>query len=42
MTAEELYRRVTKAIDKGNNVEIRKNKDGELVVFEVKKHIVTC
>lgn len=42
MTADELYKRVTKAIERGNNVEIRKGKDGELIVYEVKKNIVTC
>lgn len=42
VTAEELYKKVNKAIDRGNNVEIRKGKDGNLVVYEVKKNIVTC
>lgn len=27
-------------INRGNNVEIRKNKDGSLKVYEVKKNIV--
>lgn len=42
MSSDELYKKVMKAINRGNNVEIRKGKDGELIVFEVKKNIVTC
>lgn len=35
-----LYEKVTAAIARGNNVEIRKGKDGDLVVFEIRKKII--
>jgi len=40
MDQETLYKKVTAAIDRGNNVEIRKGRDGELQVFEIKKKIL--
>lgn len=30
---------IRKIVDKGNNAEVKKNKDGTLKVFEVQKHI---
>jgi hypothetical protein len=29
-----------KILDKGNNIEVKKNRDGQIVVMEVKKVIV--
>jgi hypothetical protein len=29
-----------KILDKGNNIEVKKNRDGQIVVMEVKKTIV--
>lgn len=40
MDKDTLYAKVTAAIDRGNNVEIRKGRDGELMIFEVKKKIL--
>lgn len=37
MDKDTLYNKVQAAIDRGNNVEIRKGRDGELQVFEIKK-----
>lgn len=36
----EVLRKIHLIVDRGNNVEIKKSKDGELKVFEVKKNIV--
>ena len=41
MDKEKLFELITKAIDRGNNVEIRKKPDGTWQVLEVKKNIVT-
>lgn len=45
LTSEGKYDLVMKSIlaivDHGNNAEVRLNKDGELDVFEVKKHKIT-
>lgn len=35
-----LYTKVMAAIERGNNVEIRKGRDGELQIFEIKKKII--
>lgn len=40
MDEKTLYNKVTAAIARGNNVEIRKGKDGDLQVFEIKKKII--
>lgn len=40
MDKDTLYNKVQAAIDRGNNVEIRKGRDGELQVFEIKKKIL--
>ena len=40
MDKDTLYKKVTQAIERGNNVEIRKGKDGDLQVFEIKKKII--
>ncbi len=38
---KEVIIKIRKIVDRGNNVEIKKTKDGELKVFEVKKNIVS-
>lgn len=35
--AKELYMKIMETVDKGNDVEIRKDKDGNLVVYELRK-----
>lgn len=40
MDQKTLYTKVMTAIERGNNVEIRKGKDGELQIFEIKKKIL--
>lgn len=37
---EKILEKIYLIIQRGNDVEIRKSKDGELKVFEVKKHTV--
>ena len=37
---KEVIRKIYVIVERGNNVEIKKTKDGELKVFEVKKNIV--
>ena len=37
---ESIMEKIYLIINRGNNVEIRKNKDGSLKVYEVKKNIV--
>ena len=37
---EEVIRKIHIIVERGNNVEIKRTKDGELKVFEVKKNIV--
>ena len=37
---EEVIQKIYVIVNRGNNVEIKKTKDGELKVFEVKKNIV--
>lgn len=37
---EKLMEEIRGIIRRGNNVEIRGTKEGELKVFEVKKHII--
>ncbi len=40
MSAEEMYEKVMKTLEKGDNVEIRKKPDGSIQILGVKKHIV--
>lgn len=35
-----LLRKVKRIIDRGNNAEVKKKKDGSVAVYEVKKSIV--
>lgn len=35
-----IMSKIRKIVDRGNNAEIKKKKDGTLTVMEVKKHIV--
>lgn len=35
--SEELYQRLLKITQKGNHAEVKRQKDGSLVVYEVKK-----
>lgn len=37
---KEVIRKIYVIVERGNNVEIKKTKNGELKVFEVKKNIV--
>lgn len=37
---EEVIKKIYIIVNRGNNVEIKRTKDGELKVFEVKKNIV--
>lgn len=37
---KEVIQKIYVIVNRGNNVEIKKTKDGELKVFEVKKNIV--
>ena len=37
---ERIIEAIRRIVNSGNNAEVRKNKDGSLKVFEVKKHIV--
>ena len=32
---------IKRIVDKGNNAEVKRRKDGTLIVYEVKKNIVT-
>lgn len=41
MDKEKLFELITKALNRGSNVEIRKKPDGTWQVLEVKKNIVT-
>ena len=39
MTDLQMIEAIRKIVEKGNNAEVKKRKDGSLVVYEVKKHI---
>ena len=41
MDKQKLYDIVTKILERGNNVEIKKASDGSIVVMEVKRNKVT-
>ena len=41
MNAEELYSKVMKTLNQGENVEIRRKPDGTIQILGVKKHSVT-
>lgn len=41
MTEKELYQKVMKVIEKGNNVEIQRKPDGTLKIYEIKRHTVS-
>ena len=40
MSDKQIVEVIRKVLDRGNNVEIRKGKDGRMVISEVKKHRV--
>lgn len=40
MTEHELYTKVMKAIQNGNDVEIKAGRDGALKIYEIKKKMV--
>lgn len=37
---EKIMETIKRIVDKGNNAEVRRKKDGTLIVYEVKKNIV--
>lgn len=37
---EDVIRKIRAILQRGNNVEIKSTKDGNIKVYEVKKHIV--
>lgn len=39
--SEICYESVMKCLEKGNDVEIRKSPDGNIQIFEIKKHKIT-
>lgn len=41
MTDGQIIVMIRNIVERGNNAEVRQNREGELVVYEVKKHIVT-
>jgi len=41
MNKDQLFDAVMKAIDQGYDVEIKKNKNGALVVLKIKKEIIS-
>lgn len=41
MDKNKMYEFVTKCLEKGSDVEIRKGPDGKIQIFEIKKHKVT-
>ena len=40
MSDKQIVEVIRKVLDRGNNVEIRKGRDGNMVISEVKKHRV--
>jgi hypothetical protein len=38
--SEAIYQRLLKITDKGNHAEVKRRKDGSLVIYEVKKKII--
>ncbi len=40
MEEKKILEAIIKIVEKGNNAEVRRKKDGTLVVYEVKKNIV--
>ena len=41
MTDGQIIVMIRNIVERGNNAEVRQNREGELVVYEVKKHIVS-
>ena len=39
MTEKQIMEAIHKIVERGNNAEVKRRKDGSLVVYEVKKHI---
>lgn len=39
LEGKKIIETIRRIVEKGNNVEIKRNRDGTLKVFEVKKHI---
>lgn len=42
LQAQSLWLAVSRIIERGNNAEVKRKKDGSLTVYEVKKNIVTA
>jgi len=40
MEEKKILEAIRRIVEKGNNAEVRRKKDGTLVVYEVKKNIV--
>lgn len=41
MTDGQIMVMIRNIVERGNNAEVRQNREGELVVYEVKKHIIS-
>ena len=41
MSEKQIIEAINKILARGNNVQVRKKPDGSIVVFEIKKNIVT-
>lgn len=42
MKDKEVIETIRKIVNRGNNAEVKRSKDGSLVVYEVKKNIVSA
>lgn len=41
MTDNKIIEEIRKIVEKGNNAEVKKDKNGNLIVYEVKKRKIT-